>query len=111
LDHVKGKCRRCHYTMCPPGQYLSGCSNDSPGKCESCPNARRKPRQGEWITANDPSIRIQDAKDTCKFTCPNGTIFDSESTHQCIRCDPGAPQGDSLACRDGQLFSVLLIDE
>jgi len=96
--------------MCKPGEILSGCENGNPGACTPCPGGRHKPRQGEWIIPNDAKYEIFLPQDTCKFFCPKGTIFDS-TDKQCIRCDPGAPPGDSLACDDEKVYTLPQVDD
>ena len=97
LDHSLGKCRKCHLTMCAPGETLENCGDNSPGKCVPCPNGRHKPRNGEWIVPNDPLYSIKRPIDTCQFVCAKNFVFDSEN-NVCVKCDPGADKTDPLAC-------------
>lgn len=99
LDHSLGKCKRCHLSMCPPGQTLTSCGDNNPGRCVPCPNSRHKPRTAEWIVPTDPGFAIKQPLDTCQFICPEKTIYNPDD-NACIRCDPGAPSTDPLACVD-----------
>jgi hypothetical protein len=100
LDHSIRKCKQCHLTMCPPGETLVDCGGTNPGKCVPCPNGRQKPRRADWIIPNDPLYKIHNPLDTCQFICPDNTVLNDENA--CVRCDPGAPATESLACVDSR---------
>ena len=68
------KCKKCHMTMCAPGEYLAGCGGIHPGECQACKG--RIPRGAEWIIGNSGEFSISKPIDTCQFTCPKNHVFE-----------------------------------
>jgi hypothetical protein len=84
LDSAVKKCKRCHITMCPPGEFLKDCSDTNPGTCSAC--SGRLPRGGEWIDPTNDLYSVDSNNDACQFTCPDGFIYDPER-NRCNLCD------------------------
>jgi hypothetical protein len=84
LDLSVNKCTKCHYSMCQPGEFLDGCSNEHPGKCTACPE--EKPVSASWIEPDSKS---------CKFVCPIGTELDEDSG-ECVRCKGCGRNGQTV---------------
>lgn len=105
LDSSVNKCKKCHVTMCAPGEFLGGCGGTNPGKCQACKG--RLPRGGEWIDPTDAKNNIKGVDhDTCQFTCPIGTVYD-EDDNRCVKCDRRAKAGEDHACDpEGKVYKL-----
>ena len=103
LDASVNKCKKCHLTMCPPGQLLDGCAGSAPGRCTACKG--RLPRGAAWIDPTDEAYGIRVPGDACRFTCSRATVY-SEDENACVRCDPGRPKDDDLGCHDDRVYSL-----
>jgi hypothetical protein len=87
LNGSRSKCKKCHLTMCPPGEYLKGCGKADPGTCSACRGTL--PKNAEFIDPTDPRFPVAKPEDACRFTCPLGHRYESGA---CVAC--------SDACED-----------
>lgn len=78
------KCKKCHMTMCAPGEYLAGCGGIHPGECRACKG--RIPKGAQWIISNSGEIAIYKPLDTCQFTCPLNHVFEDD---ECVVASNG----------------------
>jgi hypothetical protein len=100
LEGMRSKCKKCHLTMCPSGEFLAGCGNVDPGACKPCKG--RLPKGAYFIDPTDPQYTIVNPEDTCQFKCSEDeTIFDHE-TNACVACDSSANADDENACHRGK---------
>ena len=103
LSGTRSKCKKCHLTMCPTGQFLKGCGVADPGTCASCPG--RLPRGAFFIDATDPRYSIKTPEEVCQFKCASNKVYDPEE-NACVECDTSASADDSEACNDSRLYTL-----
>ena len=95
LSSTVNKCKRCHMTMCAPGEFLSDCGGVHPGSCSACKG--RIPRNARWIQANSGEYEIESPKDACRFKCPPKYRFQD---NECVACEASA------LCSDDAVYSL-----
>lgn len=96
LDRARNKCKKCHLSMCQPGDYLAGCGGAEPGKCTTCKG--RMPRGAVWLSANDPESHMTAPEDACQYMCPALWTLDQD-TNECVPCTDAAPCDSSVVYR------------
>ena len=104
LSGSRTKCKRCHLTMCPVGQYLKGCGEAEPGACADCKG--RLPKGAHFIDPTDPRYKVVKPDDACQFKCPKETVF-SASSNECVAC---GPEADEL-CDNDKLYTLSLVEQ
>ena len=103
LSGTRSKCKKCHLTMCPLGQFLKGCGPVNPGSCEICPG--RLPKGAFFIDPTDPQYKIKNPEDVCQYKCGPNTYFDTDE-NACIRCDPS---DSSDSCNGSRVYTLSTI--
>ena len=103
LSGTRSKCKKCHLTMCPSGEFLAGCGKADPGVCKPCKG--RLPRGAYFIDPTDPQYVIVNPEDTCQFQCGKDKVFDDDS-NACLACDANASADEETSCGSNRVYRL-----
>ena len=81
-------CKACDSSKCGLNKYLINCSNDNPGKCETCkgcPGGQRRVNCG----ATSPGTCLQNTCSCSYGTAATGSACTSNGANICTKCNRG----------------------
>jgi hypothetical protein len=103
LAGTRNKCKKCHLTMCPVGDFLADCGQTNPGSCKPCKG--RLPRNAFFMDPTDPQYKIEAPEDTCQFRCYGDSVLDEDS-NACVPCDANASADEETACNAKRVYRL-----